>query len=110
MKKIALVLVRAEWHTSLRLRVPDHVYLHFLPSYFPQQQPAEHLWPLTNAPLINRHFASMGIWRRRKPNTASHSRRNQPSSAPLPSSIGGHSVSTNGTRRGGSSMKQYPLR
>ena len=57
MKKIALLLVRAGWHTSLRLRVPDHVYLHFLPSYFPQQQPAEHLWPLTNAPLINRHFA-----------------------------------------------------
>jgi transposase len=58
-KKIVLVLDRAGWHTSLRLRVPDHVYLHFLPAYSPELQPAEHLWPLTNAPLINRHFASI---------------------------------------------------
>jgi transposase len=58
-KKIVLVLDRAGWHTSLRLRVPDHVYLHFQPPYSPELQPAEHLWPLTNAPLINRHFASM---------------------------------------------------
>jgi transposase len=58
-KKIVLVLDRVGWHTSLRLRVPDHVYLHFLPAYSPELQPAEHLWPLTNAPLINRHFASI---------------------------------------------------
>jgi hypothetical protein len=45
--------------TSLRLRVPDHVYLPFLPAYSPELQPAEHLWPLTNDPLINRHFASI---------------------------------------------------
>jgi DDE superfamily endonuclease len=54
-----IVLDRAGWHTSLRLRVPNHVYLHFLPSYSPELQPAEHLWPLTNAPLINRHFSSI---------------------------------------------------
>jgi hypothetical protein len=58
-KKIVLVLDRAGWHTSLRLRVPDHVFLHFLPPYSPELQPAEHLWPLTNAPLINRHFGSI---------------------------------------------------
>lgn len=58
-KKIVLVLDRAGWHTSLRLRVPDHVYLHFLPPYSPELQPAEHLWPLTNAPLVNRHFESI---------------------------------------------------
>jgi transposase len=58
-QKLALVLDRAGWHTSLRLRVPNHVYLHFLPAYSPELQPAEHLWPLTNAPLVNRHFASM---------------------------------------------------
>jgi transposase len=52
-------LDRAGWHTSLRLRVPNHVYLHFVPSYSPELQPAEHLWPLTNAPLINRHFSSI---------------------------------------------------
>lgn len=58
-KKIVLVLDRAGWHTSQRLRVPDHVYLHFLPPYSPELQPAEHLWPLTNEPLINRHFDSI---------------------------------------------------
>jgi transposase len=58
-KKMVVVLDRAGWHTSLRLRVPDHVYLHFLPPYSPELQPAEHLWPLTNAPLVNRQFASI---------------------------------------------------
>jgi Winged helix-turn helix/DDE superfamily endonuclease len=58
-KKIILVLDRAGWHTSLRLRVPDHVYLHFLPAHFQELQPAEHLWPLTNTPLVNRHVATI---------------------------------------------------
>ena len=58
-KQIVLVLDRAGWHTSVHLRVPDHVHLLFLPPYSPELQPAEHLWPLTNAPLINRHFASI---------------------------------------------------
>jgi hypothetical protein len=42
-KQIVLVLDRAGWHTSLRLRVPEHVHLHFLPPYSPELQPAEHL-------------------------------------------------------------------
>jgi transposase len=58
-KKIVLVLDRAGWHASLRLQAPDHVSLLFLPAYSPELQPAEHLWPLTNAPLINRHFATI---------------------------------------------------
>ena len=58
-KQIVLVLDRAGWHTSLRLRVPEHVHLLFLPPYSPELQPAEHLWPLTNAVLINRHFATI---------------------------------------------------
>ena len=58
-KQIVLVLDRAGWHTSLRLRVPEHVHLLFLPPYSPELQPAEHLWPLTNTVLINRHFATI---------------------------------------------------
>lgn len=58
-KQIVLVLDRAGWHTSVRLRVPDHVHLLFLPPYSPELQPAEHLWPLTNAALVNQHFASI---------------------------------------------------
>jgi transposase len=58
-KQIVLVLDRAGWHTSVRLRVPDHVHLLFLPAYSPELQPAEHLWPLTNSVLVNRHFTSI---------------------------------------------------
>jgi transposase len=58
-KQIVLVLDGAGWQTSVRLQVPDHVHLLFLPPYSPELQPAEHLWPLTNAALVNRHFASI---------------------------------------------------
>ena len=58
-KQIVLVLDRAGWHTSLRLRAPEHVHLLFLPPYSPELQPAEHLWPLTNAALVNQHFATI---------------------------------------------------
>ena len=57
--QIVLVLDRAGWHASVRLRVPDHVHLLFLPPYSPELQPAEHLWPLTNSVLVNRHFATI---------------------------------------------------
>src|SRR5215472_12882082 len=52
-KQIVLVLDRAGWHTSVQLRIPDHVHVLFLPPYSPELQPAEHLWPLTNAALVN---------------------------------------------------------
>jgi transposase len=58
-KQIVLVLDRAGWHSAQRLRVPDHVHLHFLPPYCPELQPAERLWPLTNTALANRHFATI---------------------------------------------------
>lgn len=58
-KQIVLVLDQAGWHTSPTLRVPEHVHLLFLPPYSPELQPAEHLWPLTNTALINRHFADL---------------------------------------------------
>jgi transposase len=58
-KQIVLVLDRAGWHASVRLRVPDHVHLLFLPAYSPELQPAEHLWPLTDTALVNRHFADL---------------------------------------------------
>jgi transposase len=58
-KQMVLVLDRAGRHASVRLRVPEHVHLLFLPPYSPELQPAEHLWPLTNSVLINQHFASI---------------------------------------------------
>jgi transposase len=58
-KQIVLVLDRAGRNSSVHLRVPEHVHLLFLPAYSPELQPAEHLWPLTNTVLANRHFASI---------------------------------------------------
>src|SRR5262249_46717939 len=58
-KQIVLVLDRAGWHSTQRLRVPDHVHLLFLPPYSPELQPAEHLWRLTNSVLVTRHFDSI---------------------------------------------------
>jgi transposase len=58
-KQIILVLDRAGWHKSVRLRVPEHVQLLFLPPYSPKLQHAEHLWPLTNTALVNRNFTSI---------------------------------------------------
>jgi len=59
-KQIVLVLDRAGWKpASVKLHVPEHVHLLFLPPYSPELQPAEHLWPLTNTVLVNRHFATI---------------------------------------------------
>jgi hypothetical protein len=58
-KLVVLVLDRAGWHVSDRLVVPDGIVLEFLPSYTPELQPAERLWPLTNEAVANRHFATL---------------------------------------------------
>lgn len=54
-----LVLDGAGWHTSSQVCVPEHVHLLFLPSHSPEVEPAEHLWPLTDTVLANRHIASI---------------------------------------------------
>jgi hypothetical protein len=38
---------------------PEHIHLLSLPQYFRELQPAEHLWPLSNSVLVNRHFATL---------------------------------------------------
>ncbi len=58
-KQILLVLDRAGWHTSKALAVPEGLHLFFLPPHSPELQPAEHLWPLSNEPLVNRHFRDL---------------------------------------------------
>ena len=58
-KPIVLVLDRAGWHASPKLRVPEHVHLVFLPPDSPERQPAAHRWPLTNTVLANHHFATI---------------------------------------------------
>jgi transposase len=43
----------------MKLREPDHAHRLFLPAYSPELQPAERLWPITNAALANQHFATI---------------------------------------------------
>ena len=77
-KLILLVLDGAGWHVSPDLAVPEGIRLVFLPlgaspkrlaaalplearepSYSPELQPAEHLWPLTNEAIANKHFDTL---------------------------------------------------
>jgi hypothetical protein len=58
-KHVLLVLDQAGWHQSPQVVVPPGLHLVPLPPYSPELQPAEHLWPLTNEPLANRHFAAL---------------------------------------------------
>lgn len=58
-KRIFLLLDRAGFHTSPAIARPSGLDLCFLPPYSPELQPAEHLWPLSNRPLVNRCFASL---------------------------------------------------
>ncbi len=47
-KRVILAVDRAGWHISNKLDVPEGVHLFPLPSYSPELQPAERLWPLVN--------------------------------------------------------------
>ena len=58
-RRIVLVLDGAGWHSGAQVAVPEGLHLVFLPPYSPELQPVERLWPLTNEPLANRHFASL---------------------------------------------------
>jgi len=58
-KQIVLVVDGAGSHRSHDLIVPEGVHLITLPPYSPELQPAEKLWPLTNEPLVNKHFVTL---------------------------------------------------
>jgi transposase len=57
-RSIVLALDNAGWHRPEGLAVPEGISLVFLPPYSPELQPAEHLWPLVDEPIVNRHVAS----------------------------------------------------
>jgi DDE superfamily endonuclease len=58
-KLVILVLDNAGWHVSGDLVVPKGIELAFLPPHTPELQPAEHLWPLANEAVANKHFATL---------------------------------------------------
>lgn len=57
--RAVLVVDRAGWHISPDLALPAGVDLVLLPSYSPELQPAERLWPLLDEPVANRAFPDM---------------------------------------------------
>jgi transposase len=57
--RAVLVVDQAGWHISDELVLPEGVHLVFLPSYSPELQPAERLWPLIDEPVANRAFPDL---------------------------------------------------
>jgi hypothetical protein len=58
-RSIVLALDNAGWHGPKDLPIPDGICLLFLPPYPPELQPAEHLWPPVDEPIVNRHLAPL---------------------------------------------------
>jgi hypothetical protein len=58
-KQVLLVIDGAGWHRSNQVVVPAGIHLEFLPPYSPELQPAEHLWQLSDEPLVNRKFENV---------------------------------------------------
>jgi transposase len=58
-RHVVLVLDNAGWHGPKDLVIPEGISLVFLPPDTPELQPAEHLWPLVDEPIVNRHFATL---------------------------------------------------
>lgn len=109
-KQLVLALDRAGWHTvrtSVKRRVPDQVHRRLLPPYAPESPPAEHLWSLTTAALLNQRFATLEdledaqfAWHA----PPSNGRAN--AFAPPRGSIGGPSRSSNDEAQDGIDMSQ----
>ena len=53
-RQVVLVLDQAGWHISKEVVLPEGLHLAFLPSYSPEMQPAERLWPIVNEAVANR--------------------------------------------------------
>lgn len=57
--RVVLVLDQAGWHTSPKLTLPPGLDVVFLPPYSPELAPAERLWALVDAPIVNQSFPSL---------------------------------------------------
>jgi len=57
--RAVLVVDRAGWHIAHDLILPEGIHLALLPSYSPELQPAERLWPLVDEPIANRAFPDL---------------------------------------------------
>jgi len=57
--RAVVLLDQAGWHLAHDLAVPGGIDLVWLPSYSPELQPAEHLWPLIDEPIANQVFPNL---------------------------------------------------
>ncbi len=58
-KPVLLVIDGAGWHVAADLQVREGIELHVLPTYSPELQLAECLWPLTREAVTNRQFETL---------------------------------------------------
>jgi hypothetical protein len=58
-RRAVLVVDRAGWHTAADRAVPEGIDFASLPSYSPELQPAERLWPLVDEAVANRAFPDL---------------------------------------------------
>ena len=54
--RFIIVMDRAGFHVGKDLIIPEGIHFLFLPSYSPQLQPAEQLWPMVNDHVHNQCF------------------------------------------------------
>ena len=59
-RRIVLQLDNAGWHAPQNLAFPDGISPVYQPPYSAELQPAEHLWPFVDEPLVNKHFTTIG--------------------------------------------------
>lgn len=58
-KIIILVIDQAGFHDGEKIKIPEGIITVFLPSYSPELQPAERLWPLSNEGVANMIFKDL---------------------------------------------------
>jgi DDE superfamily endonuclease len=58
-KRVLIVLDNAGWHKAKMLRIPVHLEFVFLPAYWPELQPAQRLWALSDEGVRNRCLTSL---------------------------------------------------
>ena len=58
-KIIIPVIDRAGFHNGDGINIPEGIITLFLPSYSPELQPAERLWPLSNEGVANCNFKDL---------------------------------------------------
>lgn len=64
-KHVVLIVDQAGWHMSKKLKVQRGLHLVPLPSYSPELQPAERLWPLLREAAANDPIATLSALERR---------------------------------------------